>query len=110
MKYFLSLENKVLAYLINQDFVKDRDGEERFANTITRYSKSDVIYRIDQSRYGYPVLESICQLMSQQPDCDLLSIINEILEKKDMRGYMKTVDDLQFSPFCVNGPFTSKSL
>ena len=88
----------MLAYHLNQDFIGASEYEyngRKFSEALVGVEKAAKIYNNNKSNYDDPVLESICQYAFDHPNCNLISVVNSILEKKGMNGLKKTDEDIQ---------------
>ena len=107
MKYRIStiatihifLENKLLAYYLSRKFIniQDKHSERSFSKALIGADEAANIYENNKSKFEYPVLESICYYESKHPDCNLLSVVNNVLENKGLNGLIMTKDDLKFT-------------
>ena len=103
----MSIGNKLLAYLVNKDFI-GRENERygrKFSTSLIGTSKADEIWPNTSTRYEHPVLDAISYHVSHKGDCDLLSTVNEKLEENGLDGFTKTHEMIDFSPFLLHGPF-----
>ena len=83
---------------LNRKFINDGNTRlgRNFSNALVGYDKAADIYKRNNTKYDHPVIESVCYYASDNPECDLLSDVNSVLEKKKLSGFQLMEGDLQF--------------
>ena len=75
----------------------DEHLERLFSEALIGCDKAADIYKDNNHKYDNPFLESICYYAADNPDCDLRTYANNVLEKMDLRGFILSEKDLYFT-------------